>query len=467
VRCLNGKWLVDGNGSHCLEDGAKNVAPQVVVTVTLANVSYQLLSANSSLMNSCKTSAVKVIVLKIGGGIAAEHVKVEVFPGSIIVKATITLPEFVATGLVHSKLLGASPSELGKDLVAGVSKIKGFNLVTTGEVRASGISVAVLTSSSTSGPSLRGGVDGHQDSEGGDVGGIVAGVLVTLFALGLLVGCGWKVLRGNGKIAGIKIPTSCGCRGWKSSRTLKAESKLASETQNESELDTEATHTPKQIDEEEVGEFIDTSPLPSPKNKSFDVAQGLSELVALNAKRSGSAHSGSAPSPTFNVAAGLSELTALNARKNSERSEGGEAAKLIDREVVIESGPHQMLVEEPGGRAVMEQTLLPDYSTPADEPNILKQVSVALDDSPTHLPTRSASAASNGTSSVPKGLIGAGAMDELILATLLATVEEDADSDWGFEDEGECAFVEDDFEDQQFGVTFNDNGLPPAEQNWI
>jgi hypothetical protein len=189
LRCKGGEWLLDVNGTHCSRVGVTRPLMQAVVTVTMHNVSYEALVANTSLFEAFKAAALQVVVSSSGAGIQAKHIDIEVFAGSVIVKATITPPESIGIDQVRSNLLEATPAVLGQALIAGVTEVEGFHAVTTGEVRAGDVIIA-LARPTTSTP-LR----GSSDSSSSGSGGIIAGVLIVVVMLSCSAFGVWWLLR--------------------------------------------------------------------------------------------------------------------------------------------------------------------------------------------------------------------------------------------------------------------------------
>jgi hypothetical protein len=154
--------------------------------MVVQNVDYDMLVANTTLMDSFKLACAEAVAAQAGQGISASDVQVTVYDGSVIVEAVVTVPDTVSVTAVAENL-GAFDS-LADAVAQEIQAVPGIASAQTGV-----IGVVQVTTTTTIAP------PGQVDD---------ANSASTLLVLGIILGiscagaCGciivWTARRGPG-----------------------------------------------------------------------------------------------------------------------------------------------------------------------------------------------------------------------------------------------------------------------------
>jgi hypothetical protein len=120
----------------------------VAVRMTLQNVDYNKLVANSRVLADFKRGVKNAIIDSTVQGIREEHISVSVSPGSVIVQAMITPPQGIAAESVSASFQTLSgTSQFSSNVVTRITGVAGIDAVTTGtvSVHVSGVTVEQQT----------------------------------------------------------------------------------------------------------------------------------------------------------------------------------------------------------------------------------------------------------------------------------------------------------------------------------
>jgi hypothetical protein len=152
IKCHDGDLSI--TASTCLESGPveEKSMEKVSLSMTVANVNYNSLITDASLMHSFTSFCKAVIAEKAGSGIVDEDVDVTLSEGSVNVHAVITIPpaSFATAGSVQSNVVGAKESGgLSSALVTTISSISGISDHTSGPISIQSVSVTSSTASTT------------------------------------------------------------------------------------------------------------------------------------------------------------------------------------------------------------------------------------------------------------------------------------------------------------------------------
>eukprot|EP00929_Paragymnodinium_shiwhaense_P002454 TRINITY_DN10270_c0_g5_i1.p1 TRINITY_DN10270_c0_g5~~TRINITY_DN10270_c0_g5_i1.p1 ORF type:complete len:1155 (+),score=175.60 TRINITY_DN10270_c0_g5_i1:43-3507(+) len=140
---------------------------KVKVALTVANVDYNSLAADETLLTNFK-EAIKEVVAAAIPGVAASDVEVVVSAGSVNVEAKVRPPANSNITSVEDSLATAAVGTLADDLVSAVAAVPGIDKASNGQIAVQGLTVQVTseTPSPTSAPTDGGGavISGATDS---------------------------------------------------------------------------------------------------------------------------------------------------------------------------------------------------------------------------------------------------------------------------------------------------------------
>jgi len=155
-------------------------------------VDYDLLLANVTLLDSFKLACAGAVAAQAGRGISASDVHVTVYDGSVIVEATIAVPENVSVVTVADNV-GAFDS-LADAVAQAVQPVPGIASVQTGVIGV--IQVTTTTTTTFASVSLPGQVDDANVASTLLVFGVIAGIICAGACGGIIV---WVNRRGRGE----------------------------------------------------------------------------------------------------------------------------------------------------------------------------------------------------------------------------------------------------------------------------
>lgn len=116
---------------------------QLAVDMTVRNVNYNALKADPVMLRAFETSVKQTIAREcLCSRVSQENVQLELSPGSVVVHATVTLPENVSPSEIKSTL--STSKTLPQGLIACVQEVPGIKSVTQGQIALSDISVQKL-----------------------------------------------------------------------------------------------------------------------------------------------------------------------------------------------------------------------------------------------------------------------------------------------------------------------------------
>lgn len=125
-------------GSTC-GDETPTSAGKVALSLAVQNVSYALLMSDPVLLKAFQVVVKQAVAAEAGSGVGPEDVELSLSKGSVIVKATVTVPAGVAAAAVHSSL--CSTTSLENALASRLTRMHGMAAVCTGIVRVNNLRV--------------------------------------------------------------------------------------------------------------------------------------------------------------------------------------------------------------------------------------------------------------------------------------------------------------------------------------
>jgi hypothetical protein len=124
----------------------KAAQQEVIVKMTVKNVKYDSLQANSSLLENFKTAVKKGIISASTSGILEEHITLKLAPGSVIVSAAIQPPSSISPTIVKDSI---QMQQVKSSVTSEVSKVPDIGTVTTGAAVSVEVTQVVLQAQST------------------------------------------------------------------------------------------------------------------------------------------------------------------------------------------------------------------------------------------------------------------------------------------------------------------------------
>eukprot|EP00929_Paragymnodinium_shiwhaense_P069872 TRINITY_DN35297_c0_g1_i1.p1 TRINITY_DN35297_c0_g1~~TRINITY_DN35297_c0_g1_i1.p1 ORF type:complete len:507 (-),score=81.73 TRINITY_DN35297_c0_g1_i1:479-1999(-) len=142
----------EGNMPDSVQGGGSTQGSLVIMTLTVQGVNYNDLVDKEQVLQSFKSNVKEAVASEAGDGIRAEHVGVELSPGSVKVKTTITPPEGIVVSGVQEKL--SSSTTIVGSVVDKVKQDADLLQMASGDITATmtDAPVTVGTHSSTTSP---------------------------------------------------------------------------------------------------------------------------------------------------------------------------------------------------------------------------------------------------------------------------------------------------------------------------
>jgi len=118
------------------------------ISAGFKNIDYNALTANKALLDDFKQTVREDIAEKIGHGVTPDDVEIQIRPGSVVVDATVTVPEGSIEDVESVRREAcSSASSLADEIAKDVSAIDGISNAVSGTVQGEVIGACALSSS--------------------------------------------------------------------------------------------------------------------------------------------------------------------------------------------------------------------------------------------------------------------------------------------------------------------------------